>query len=159
MAEALIGFGGNVGDARSVLDEGVRRLCDGDDVRLIARSSDYRTSPWGVVDQPPFINLCLQVETTLSPHALLQRALAVEAGLGRDRLVEQRWGPRSIDIDILAYDDRVIDEPGLTLPHPRLTQRAFVLVPLSEIAPERKIRGDTVSSLKESVDTSGVERL
>jgi 2-amino-4-hydroxy-6-hydroxymethyldihydropteridine diphosphokinase len=159
MAEALIGVGGNIGDARAVLDEGVRRLCDGADVRLIARSSDYRTPPWGVVDQAPFINLCLIVETTLSPRALLERALAVEASLGRNRAVEQRWGPRPIDIDILAYDDRVVDEPDLKLPHPRLAERAFVLVPLSEIAPRRVIRGDTVLALKEKIDPSGVEKL
>ena len=122
MSEAFLGFGGNIGDARKIVDEAVRDFCDGVAVRLIARSSDYRTSPWGMTDQPPFINLCLRVETALSPRALLQRALSVEANLGRDRGREQRWGPRPIDIDILAYDNLVVDEPGLRLPHPRLVK-------------------------------------
>ena len=101
-------------------------LCDGEIVRLIARSSDYRTPPWGVVDQPPFVNLCLVVETALSPHELLERALRVERVRGRDRQHERRWGPRPVDIDILAYDDLTMDEEDLTLPHPRLFERAFV---------------------------------
>ena len=159
MSEAFLGFGGNIGDARKIVDEAVRDFCDGVAVRLIARSSDYRTSPWGVIDQPPFINLCLRVETALSPRALLQRALSVEANLGRDRGREQRWGPRPIDIDILAYDDLVVDEPGLRLPHPRLAERAFVLAPLNEIAPDLEICGETVRELAARVDQAGIERL
>ena len=108
-----------MGDVRTTLDRAVAVLCDGRDVRLVARSSDYRTPPWGVTDQPAFINLALVVETALAPRALLARALAVEAAFGRDRAQEQRWGPRTLDIDIIAYDDIAIDEPGLTLPHPR----------------------------------------
>jgi len=106
-----------------------------------ARSSDYRTPPWGVTDQPAFVNLALVVETALAPRALLAHALAIEAAFGRDRAKEQRWGPRTLDIDIIAYDDIEIDEPGLTLPHPRLFERAFVLAPLAEIAPDRRIKG------------------
>src|ERR1700740_357444 len=101
MAEALVGFGGNLGDARSILRRAVDRFCDGTDVQLIARSADYRTPPWGVTDQPPFVNLCIAVATTLAPLALLERALAVERVLGRDRTGAQRWGPRTIDIDLL----------------------------------------------------------
>ena len=141
MADALLALGGNVGDTRATLDRAVALVCDGAAVRLIARSSDYRTPPWGVEDQAPFVNLCLAVATELSPHALLARALEVERALGRDRAREQRWGPRPVDIDILAYDDLRLDEGGLTLPHPRLFERAFVLVPLAEIAPDRVIAG------------------
>ena len=159
MADALVGLGGNIGDARASLDEAVRRFCDGTEVRLVARSSDYRTPPWGVLDQPDFVNLCLRVATELSPRALLSRALSVEAGLGRDRAVEKRWGPRVVDIDLLAYDDLAIDEPGLILPHPRLAERAFVLVPLMEIAPDWRIGGQTVRALAAQVDAAGVERL
>jgi 2-amino-4-hydroxy-6-hydroxymethyldihydropteridine diphosphokinase len=159
MASALIGLGGNVGDARATLDEAVRRFCDGDVVKLVARSSDYRTPPWGVVDQPPFVNLCLRVETNLSPRDLLNRALAVEASLGRNRDRERRWGPRLVDIDILACDDLSIDEPNLRLPRPRLKERAFVLVPLAEIAPGQMIEGETILSLAERVDKAGMERL
>src|SRR5262249_60043780 len=135
MADALLALGGNVGDARATLDRAVSLMCDGAAVRLIARSSDYRTPRWGVEDQAPFVNLCLVVATELAPHALLARALEVERALGRDRAQEQRWGPRPVDIDILAYGDFRVDEGGLTLPHPRLFERAFVLVPLAEIAP------------------------
>ena len=105
-------------------------------MRLTARSSDYRTPPWGFKYQPPFINLCIAVETTLGPRDLLARAQAVELQLGRDRAHEKRWGPRTADIDIIAYGDLAIDELGLTVPHPRLFERAFVLLPLAEIAPD-----------------------
>jgi 2-amino-4-hydroxy-6-hydroxymethyldihydropteridine diphosphokinase len=159
MAEALLALGGNVGDARATLDRAVKLLCDGKAVRLIARSSDYRTPPWGIEDQAPFINLCLMVATELSPQALLQRGLDVERTLGRDRRQEQRWGPRPVDIDILAYDDLSIDEPDLTLPHPLLFERAFVLVPLSEIAPDRTIAGVRVRDALTRTDPGGIERL
>lgn len=159
MSDALIGLGGNVGDARATLDEAARRFCDGTEVKLLARSADYRTPPWGVLDQPDFVNLCLCVATDLLPHELLARALAVEAGLGRNRAVERRWGPRIVDIDLLAYDDLVLDEPGLVLPHPRLAERAFVLVPLMEIAPDWRIGAETVRTLAGRIDAAGVERL
>jgi 2-amino-4-hydroxy-6-hydroxymethyldihydropteridine diphosphokinase len=159
MADALIGLGGNVGDVRATLAQAIARFADGKEVRLTARSSDYATPPWGVTDQPPFINCAIAVETAVSPKALLARALEVERSLGRDRAQEQRWGPRRIDIDLLAYDDVALDDPGLTLPHPRLFERAFVLVPLSEIVPERLIGGIPVRAALARIDTSGVERL
>ncbi len=140
MSEVLLGFGGNVGDVRETLDEAIALFAEGAKVKLMARSSDYRTPPWGVTDQPPFINCAIAVETALSPRALLDRALTVERALGRERAKEQRWGPRTIDIDLIAYDDIAVDEPGLTLPHPRLFERAFVLVPLAEIVPDRNHR-------------------
>jgi 2-amino-4-hydroxy-6-hydroxymethyldihydropteridine diphosphokinase len=159
VAEALLGLGGNVGDVRTTLDRAVAALCDGPDVGLVARSSDYRTPPWGVTDQPPFINIALVVETALAPRALLARALAVEATFGRDRAREQRWGPRTLDIDIIAYGDIEIDEPGLTLPHPRLFERAFVLAPLAEIAPDRRIKGIRIADALARLGPDGVEKL
>jgi 2-amino-4-hydroxy-6-hydroxymethyldihydropteridine diphosphokinase len=159
VADALVGLGGNVGDVRATLDEAVRRFADGLDVKLIARSSDYRTPPWGVTDQPPFINCAIVVETALSPHALLDRALAVECALGRNRERERRWGPRTIDIDLLAYDDLALNEPDLSLPHPRLFERAFVLLPLAEIAPDRVIGGRRVREAAARIDGAGIERL
>ena len=159
MADALIALGGNVGDARGTLRRAVDLFCDGTVVRLIARSSDYRTPPWGVTDQAPFVNLCVMVATELAPHALLARALDVERVLGRDRAKEQRWGPRPVDIDLLAYDDVTLHEPDLTLPHPRLLERAFVLVPLAEIAPDRRIKGIRVADALAGLDPSGIERL
>jgi 2-amino-4-hydroxy-6-hydroxymethyldihydropteridine diphosphokinase len=159
MAEALIALGGNMGDTRAILDRAVAMLCDGEAVRLIARSSDYRTPPWGVEDQPPFINLCVVAATALAPHDLLARAQAVELALGRDRAKERRWGPRPVDIDLLAYDDLTLREPDLVLPHPRLLERAFVLVPLAEIAPDRRIAGIRVADALAGLDTTGIERL
>jgi 2-amino-4-hydroxy-6-hydroxymethyldihydropteridine diphosphokinase len=159
MAEALLGLGGNVGDVRATLNEAVALFADGKDVKLNARSSDYRTPPWGVTDQPPFINLAITVMTTLAPRALLTRALNVERALDRDRMRERRWGPRTIDIDLLAYDDLTLDEPALTLPHPRLFERAFVLVPLAEIVPDRLIAGRRVADALAAIDAAGIEKL
>ena len=159
MADALVGLGGNVGDVRPALAEAIALFADGGEVKLIARSSDYLTAPWGGVDQPPFVNCTIHIETTLTPRALLTRALNVERALGRNRAGEQRWGPRTVDIDILAYDDLRLDEPGLTLPHPHLFERAFVLVPLAEIVPDRLIGGRRVREAAAAVGNSGIERL
>lgn len=159
MTEAWLALGGNVGEPRATLARAVALLCDGTDIRLLARSSDYHTPPWGVTDQAPFVNLCIAVETTLTPQALLARAQAVERALGRDRTKEQRWGPRTADIDILAYDDLTLAEDGLILPHPRLFERAFVLVPLAEIAGDRMIGGRRVGAAAAAIDRAGIERL
>jgi len=159
MAEALLGLGGNVADVRTTLGRAVAALCDSREVRLVARSSDYRTPPWGVADQPPFINIAIIVETDLTPRTLLDRALTVEAMFGRDRAKERRWGPRILDIDIIAFGELEIDEPGLTLPHPHLFERAFVLAPLAEIAPDRKIKGVTIAQGLARLDQSGIEKL
>jgi 2-amino-4-hydroxy-6-hydroxymethyldihydropteridine diphosphokinase len=159
MVEALIALGGNVGDVRATFERAIAMLCDGTIVRLAARSSDYRTPPWGVTDQPPFVNAIIAVTTSLPPHGLLDRAQDCERALGRDRSHDRRWGPRTIDIDLLAYDDLVIDDATLTLPHPRLWERAFVLVPLAEIAPTRMIGGIAVRDALERVDASGIEKL
>jgi 2-amino-4-hydroxy-6-hydroxymethyldihydropteridine diphosphokinase len=159
MAEALIALGGNVGDVRDALNHAVAMLCDGADVRLLARSSDYRTPPWGVEDQPPFVNAAVAVATPLQPHELLAHMKEVESRLGRDRLSGRRWGPRTIDLDLIAYDDIVLDAADLTLPHPRWRERAFVLVPLAEIAPERVIGGIKVRDALARIDATGIERL
>jgi 2-amino-4-hydroxy-6-hydroxymethyldihydropteridine diphosphokinase len=159
MAEAFIALGGNLGDVRSTFDKAIAMLCDSEAVRLTARSSDYRTPPWGIADQPPFINAAIAVVTTLEPHALLTRAQACERAFGRDRSRKRHWGPRTLDLDLLAYDDRVINDAVLTLPHPYLFERAFVLVPLAEIAPDRMIGGKKVRDALAGVDASGIEKL
>lgn len=159
MAEAFLALGGNLGDVHSTFDRAIAMLCDGVEVRLVARSSDYRTPPWGTVDQPAFRNAVIEVATSLSPHELLSRALSCERALGRDRTHERRWGPRPIDIDILAYDDVELHDAELTLPHPHLFERAFVLVPLAEIAPDRLIAGIRVRDALSRIDVSGIEKL
>jgi len=159
MPRAYVAFGGNVGDARDTIRRAIDAFCDGAHVTLLARSSDYRTPPWGVTDQAPFINACIAVETRLSPRDLLERAQEVERSFGRDRQRETRWGPRTLDIDILSYGDTAIDDPMLTLPHPRLFERAFVLVPLVEIAPDATIGGRSLREALERVDRTGIEKL
>ena len=156
MVEVLLGFGGNLGDAAASIEAALLHL-DRAGVRLRARSALYRTPPWGPVAQPDFVNLCTRNETDLAPHALLDVTSAIETRLGRERSLH--WGPRTIDIDILAYGDRLIDAPDLQIPHPRMTERAFVLVPLIEIAPEWIIRGRSVGSWAADVDQSGMTRI
>ena len=159
MPEALVALGGNVGNSRAILDRAIGLLCDGKEVRLVARSSDYRTPPWGFKYQPHFVNLAIVVDTTLGPRELLARAQEVELRLGRDRAHEKRNGPRTADIDILAYDNLTLNEPNLTLPHPRLFERAFVLVPLAEIAGDRVIAGRRVDEAARAVDAGQIHRL
>lgn len=159
MTQALLALGGNVGDSRAILDRAVAMLCDGTDVRLLARSSDYRTAPWGVTDQAPFINLCIAVETSLAPHPLLARAHEVERALGRDRTREQRWGPRSADIDIITYDGVSLNDKDLIVPHPRLFERAFVLIPLAEIAPDLIVAGTRIADAATRFKDEKIEKL
>jgi 2-amino-4-hydroxy-6-hydroxymethyldihydropteridine diphosphokinase len=159
MAEALLSLGGNVGDVRDTLDRAVAAFCNGAEVQCLARSSDYKTPPWGLEEQPAFVNLCIVVRTSLTPQQLLARAQEIERAFGRNRAQERRWGPRTLDIDILTYDDLVLDTPELTLPHPRLFERAFVLAPLAEIAPDRTIAGVRVHDALMEVDTTGIEKL
>ena len=158
MANALLGFGGNVGDVRKTLTDAVAAFADGKDVTFRYASSHYRTPPWGVLNQPRFINMAISVDTELTPRELLQRAMNVEASFGRDRS-KGRWGPRTLDIDLLSYGNLVIDEPGLILPHPRMFERAFVLVPLNEIVPGRVIAGRNIQEALAKLDDRGVERL
>lgn len=159
MPRAFVAFGGNVGDARSTIANAITAFCDGDQVVLLVRSSDYRTPPWGVTDQGDFINACIAVETRLTPRGLLDRAHEVERAFGRDRQRETRWGPRSIDIDIIDYDGMALDDPMLTLPHPRALERAFVLVPLAEIAPDATIGGRSLREALGRLDRDAIKNL
>ena len=159
MASALIALGGNVGDVRATFEEAIADICAMAQATLEARSSDYATPPWGDEDQARFINACIEIETALDPHALLSVLQRIERKFGRDRAKERRWGPRTLDLDIIAYDDLSLGDPELTLPHPRLFERAFVLVPLAEIAPDRKIAGHRVGDALALASTDGIERL
>jgi 2-amino-4-hydroxy-6-hydroxymethyldihydropteridine diphosphokinase len=159
VAEAFIALGGNVGDVRATFARAIALLCADGAVQAVARSADYRTPPWGVTDQPAFINAVIAVSTTLAPHALLARVQACERALGRDRAHERRWGPRPIDLDLLAYDDVALHDADLILPHPHLFERAFVLVPLAEIAADRVIAGTRVADALARLDAGGIEKL
>jgi len=131
---AYVGLGANLGDRERM----IRLAAEAIGGRRL--STIRETEPWGLVDQPPFLNAVAELETELPPRALLDRLLEVEQELGRVR-DGPRWGPRTIDLDLLVQGDLVIDEPGLTLPHPRLAERRFVLEPLAELAPELEIPG------------------
>lgn len=157
MAECYLGLGSNVGEEVATLAEAIRRLRATPGIQIAAQSSLYRTPPWGEPDQAPFVNAAIRIETDLPPHALLAICLDIEQSLGRVR--ERRWGPRSIDIDILAYGDVVMTAADLVLPHPYLFERAFALAPLAEIAPDLVVAGRSVSAELARVDRGGMERL
>ena len=159
MANALIALGGNVGEVRTTFKKAIANILGMTQAALLARSSDYATPPWGHEQQARFVNACIEIDTGLDPHALLFTLHKIEKKFGRDRLSETRWGPRTLDLDLIAYDDVSIDRPELTLPHPRLFERAFVLVPLSEIAPERLIAGRSIKAALAGLKTEGIERL
>ncbi|QWT22368.1 2-amino-4-hydroxy-6-hydroxymethyldihydropteridine diphosphokinase [Bacillus sp. NP157] len=152
---ALIGLGGNLGDVRSRLDAAIGALDNVPGVQVTARSRFYRTPPWGNVDQPDFVNAAIAVQTTLEPHALLAALLDTERAFGRTRDGE-RWGPRTLDLDLLAYADTMLDDEQLSLPHPRIPERAFVLLPLADIAADVLLPGmGRVADLLAAVDTAG----
>jgi 2-amino-4-hydroxy-6-hydroxymethyldihydropteridine diphosphokinase len=159
MASAIIALGGNVGDVRATFTKAISNICGMTQGVVLARSSDYATPPWGDEQQADFINACVEIETSLDPHALLFTLHRIEQKFGRDRAHERRWGPRTLDLDLIAYDDVRIDQPALTLPHPRLFERAFVLVPLAEIAPDRMIAGRRVRDALAALSTDGITRL
>lgn len=156
MAEVLLGLGGNLGDPLATIRTALDRLRDAGIVPL-AVSSFYRTEPWGGTAQPDFVNLCAFAATTQSPQGLLAATQAIERDLGRT--AGERWGPRVVDIDILAYEDVAVTTPELLVPHPRITERAFVLVPLAEIAPDLVVDGRRVADWAWLVDRSGVDRI
>ena len=151
---AYLGLGGNIGDRRAVLASALARLAAAPGVRIARISPVYETRAVGLTDQPDFLNLVVELETTLTPHALLNLCLSVEQHLGRVRL--ERWGPRTIDLDVLLFDHVTVADEDLTLPHPRLHERAFVLVPLADLAPGLIIHHEPVSAHLARADRIGV---
>lgn len=151
---ACVALGSNLDDPRAQVERGFVALAALPQTTLSARSRLYRTKPWGVADQPDFINAAARLETTLAPRALLDALLAIEAGAGRVR--GARNGPRILDLDLLLYGDRIIDESDFVLPHPRLHERAFVLLPLTDVASGLEIPGHgRVADLLARLDTVG----
>jgi 2-amino-4-hydroxy-6-hydroxymethyldihydropteridine diphosphokinase len=156
MPTIYLSLGSNLGDRLANFDAALAALPPA--VKVLNRSFIYETEPWGVTDQPAFLNMVIQGETSLSPTDLLSRLKHLEKQLGR--LPSIRYGPRLIDIDILLYNDLVLDTPGLTLPHPHLHERAFVLVPLADLAPNfiHPVLRRPIQTLLKEVDTTGVKR-
>lgn len=140
MPRAYVGLGANLGERRETLERAVELLREANGVEVAAVSSFRETEPVGVVDQPRFLNAVVAVETELAPRELLEVLLSIERSLGRVR-DGTRWGPRTIDLDLLLVGDAVVDEPGLRVPHPRLQERKFVLEPLAELDPELVVPG------------------
>ena len=147
--DAIVALGSNIGDKADNIARAIATLTGDGRVTLVAASRNYQTAPWGNTDQDWFVNACISVRTGLDPHALLTRCLEVERELGRVRAV--KWGPRSIDLDVLVYRDAHITTPDLVLPHPFMTERAFVLRPLADIAPDLVVRGRNVTEWLETV--------
>ncbi len=154
--QAALSLGGNVGDVAENFRKALAALDSHETIVVVARSSVWRTPPWGKTDQPDFLNMAALIETSLPPRDLLELCLSIERAAGRER--SERWGPRTLDIDIIAYGDERIDEADLQLPHPRARQRAFVLVPLAEIAGEFLLDGQSISGLAARCDHSLMRR-
>ena len=159
LTPAYVALGSNLDDPRVQVERALDALAGVRNSRLVLRSSLYRSRPFGPVEQPDFVNAVAGLLTTLSPEALLAELQALETRLGRERPVV-RWGPRRIDLDLLAHGTGCVDQPALTLPHPGIADRAFVLVPLAEIAADLAVPGrGRVRALLARVDPSGVVRI
>lgn len=156
-AIAFLGLGGNLGDPKASMAAALNNLDAHEAIRVIGVSSVYRTPPWGLTDQPDFLNAAAKLATSLPPRDLLDVCLAIERELKRVRT--ERWGPRGIDLDILLYGAAKIAEEGLSIPHPRMMERAFVLVPLLEIAPDLNLGGASLADALATLDTKGITRL
>nr|WP_046667141.1 2-amino-4-hydroxy-6-hydroxymethyldihydropteridine diphosphokinase [Neorhizobium tomejilense] len=152
---AALGLGGNIGDPPSSMAEALRQLDGRKDCRVLAVSKLYSTPPWGKTDQADFFNCCVLVETSLEPEDLLDVCLSIERGMKRVRL--ERWGPRTIDIDILTYGTREQRSEKLEVPHPRMTDRGFVMMPLADIAPDLLVKGRKVRDWLGGADTAGIK--
>ncbi len=158
LIKAAIALGSNLGNSPEILTQALQILKTTDGIKLLQYSSFYQTAPVGP-PQPDYINACVTLEVELSPLALLDTLLAIEAQFGRVRL--ERWQARTLDLDLLLYGDLILDTPRLTIPHPRMGDRAFVLVPLAEIAADwlEPISQKAIAQLLQGLDCSGVKKI
>jgi len=151
---ASLGLGGNLGDPPAAMAQALDAFSRHVDCRLIAVSNLYSTPPWGKTDQADFFNSCALIQTTLAAEALLDLCLEIERGMKRIR--NERWGPRTIDIDVLTYGQQHITTDRVEIPHPRMTERAFVLMPLADIAADLVVNGKPVLEWLDHADKSGI---
>lgn len=157
---AFVGLGGNIGDVETTLTEAMWAIDSLPQTSVRSQSKLYRSPPWGFTEQPEFLNAVVEIQTRLAPRVLLNFLLDVETRFGRDRSTGEKWGPRELDLDLLVFGEEVIDEPGMHLPHPHLHERAFVLLPLAEIAPKLEIPGmGRVSDLLAAIEATGIEAI
>ena len=157
MRSAWLGLGGNIGDVEAALAKALSGIDADPECRVTAVSALWRTPPWGITDQPDFLNCCAAVETALDPEGLLRLCQRMEREGARTRGV--RYGPRTIDVDIVAFEGVKAADPELILPHPRAAERAFVTVPMAQIAPDLMLGETTVADLAARADRAGMERL
>lgn len=154
---AFVGMGGNVGDVANTLMEAIWALEALPQTSVRSQSDLYRSPPWGRTDQAQFINAVVELQTRLAPSILLDRLIEIEERFGRVRNADERWGPRTLDLDLLLYGDQTIQVPGLCIPHPHLHERGFVLVPLAQIAPNLDVPGQgRVADLLADIDASAI---
>ena len=160
LTNACIGLGANLGDAKASVRQAIAALDLLPATRLLRASKLYRTRAWGQTEQPDFINAAVVLETGLGARELLDSLLGLERDFGRVRVEGERWGPRTLDLDLLVFGDTVIDEPGLQVPHPHLHERAFALLPLAEIAPDVSIpQVGIVGELAAVMTRDGIEAI
>ena len=155
--DCIVALGSNLGDKAANIDTAIGLLSERGDVRLVRRSQNYATEPWGKTDQDWFVNACIAVATSLEPRELLARCQEIERRMGR--VPTEKWGPRVIDLDLLVYGDKAIRDPDLVLPHPHIGERAFVLAPLMDIASDLEINGKSVRDMYAAIDASSVRPL
>lgn len=158
MGQCAIALGSNLGDRQGILEAALAILAATPNISIASKSSWYQTKPIGP-PQPDYLNGCALLQVNLSPQQLLATLFQVEVKFGRVR--QEKWGARTLDLDLLLYDDLILDTPKLQLPHPRMKERAFVLVPLAEIAPNwvEPVSGKAIAQLMQAVDCSGVTKL
>ena len=157
MKLAYLSLGSNIGDKKKYLYDAIKLLDGYKGIRIVKLSSLYETSPWGYTEQDLFMNLVFLIETSLSPVELLDCCQSIEQELGRVRLI--KWGPRVIDVDILLFEDETINTERLTIPHPFMTERDFVMIPLCEIAKDLKIDGITVETIIQKFDQKALKKV
>jgi len=155
MVKAFLSLGSNMGDRLEYLSKAIDKIAEIQGCNILNKSRVYETEPWGYENQEAFLNLCISIETSLSPYGLLESLQTIELELDRVRKIH--WGPRTIDIDILLFDDIICEDDKLTIPHPRMRERAFVLIPLYDIEKNLIIDGIKLEDLINKIDTRGIK--
>ena len=149
MNKAYLGLGTNMGDREEYLNSAVKLIDNNENIKVVNKSKIYETKAWGYTDQADFLNMCIEVETSLNEYNLLEACQEVELKLNRERII--RWGPRTIDVDILFFNDIILDNENLYIPHPRISERAFVLIPLIDLNENLVIKGKVISEYLNSL--------
>ena len=155
MVKAFLSLGSNMGDRLEYLSKAIDKIAEIQGCNILNKSRVYETEPWGYENQEAFLNLCISIETSLSPYELLESLQTIELELDRVRKIH--WGPRTIDIDILLFDDIICEDDKLTIPHPRMRERTFVLIPLYDIEKNLIIDGIKLEDLINKIDTRGIK--